>query len=44
MLKNASCDGKWHMEDGKTPVFIGLFPLTIFHGPFRPTFFSGLDC
>jgi hypothetical protein len=34
--------GKWKMEDGKTPVFQWSFPFTIFHFPFRPTYFSGL--
>jgi hypothetical protein len=42
MLQDASCNGKWQMEDGKTPVFSCRFPFTIFHVPFTLTFFSGL--
>jgi hypothetical protein len=30
------------MENGKTPMFGGSFPFTIYHFPFRPAFFSGL--
>jgi hypothetical protein len=42
MLKNASCNGKWKMGDGKAQRFEGPFPFSICHFPSRPPFFGGL--